>query len=119
MRTSDYHMIITSGIIAFALAAILSGVCYWISTIAARLASPSEGDIPFSRLIFISIFVAAWLLFYVPHSGKAHAGNFLDPDFWYHISRGTGFSYGAVSILGWFVAAIIECVRQKRSSPNN
>ena len=119
MRTFDYSMIVKSGFIGFAVAAVLSGLCYLVAIIGARLVSSSPRDIPFARLAFTFLFVLAWFLVYLPYSARAHAGNLLDPGFWYHVARVTGSGYGAVAILAWFIVAIIECFRKKPMPPQS
>jgi hypothetical protein len=115
MRDLNNTTLIANGITALLIQAVLSGLCYLVASIGARLISPLPRRIYIARLLFMVGFVVTWWLYHFA-TGQGNRGNALDPDFWYGVARNLGRDIGALMIWAWFIVAIIDRLKAKRAA---
>lgn len=115
MRTLDYTTLVINGFIGFLIATVVSALCYRIASALARSVSSHTLGIYFSRLAFVLIFSVSWLCCCMVFAAGSHAGNLIDPDFWYRIAKTEGMAYGALSGVAWIIVALID--RPHKSKP--
>ena len=115
MHTLDYTMLVASGFIGFLLGAIGSGACYFAASFVARLIASKRLWIYFARLIFLVVFAVIWWLCVRQVVLWHRMGDGLQPEFWYRLARQDGVGCGFLSLLGWFIVALIDLPKDKTS----
>jgi hypothetical protein len=119
MRNLEGLSLIASGFNGFVLVAALSGLSYLVANLAARHVSSTPRKLYRARLAFMFVFLIVWWVVLLPYGARAHAGNFLDPDFWHHVARDIGIFYGAQTIWAWCIVALLEWPKKKRVPPES
>jgi hypothetical protein len=103
---------LVKAITAFLVPVVLSGICYFLVSEAARRFSSTPRGIYFRRLFYMLIVVAIWFLLYPFFGFSAFIGNGADPHnaereaSW--MAAQLGRSYGIYAIWAWLLIALID-----------
>jgi hypothetical protein len=106
----------TREFIEFWLVVGLGCLAYVGATLAARWLSPVPRHVYYGRLIFLALFYALIVVFFLPSRAEGFSG---DPARYYDrmmIMRGMGTVYGLPTLLIWPVLALINWPKRERSN---
>jgi hypothetical protein len=115
MRDFDNTTFFVNGIAGLLIQTVLSGLCYLVSSVGARVLLSVPKDIYIARLLVMVGFVVVWWS-YFQITAHADIGNGLDPDFWYGVAWHLGKDIGALMIFAWLIIAVIDRPKAKRAA---
>jgi len=93
---------------------VLSGCCYLMASVIARLSSSVPRRIYIRRLFLMFVFVVVWWAYYLPYGSRAYVGDGNDGTAqWKFVRKNHGAFYGAHSIWAWCIVALVNRPRRQ------